>query len=255
MNKTDLHRKKLKRRLRLSVFLRKNGLYVMIAVCLLAIGGAVLLMSGGDKTPSSPAEHSHDETLKDAENGFTQAPDNALLIPTPKPAKPTAAPAPTSAPTLIPDMTPAPTASPAPDGNRTWVSPVDGRVIRGYAMDCLIYSKTLGQWMTHPGVDVSAPKGAEVRSVAEGTVARVYDDDMLGTTVIVRHENGIETVYSGLQKDPPVREGDSVPARGLLGYVGNTAISECLEESHLHFEIRKDGRPVDPAGYIVFKHE
>ncbi|MBO4385139.1 MAG: peptidoglycan DD-metalloendopeptidase family protein [Clostridia bacterium] len=253
MNKTDLHRKRLKRRLRLSVFLRKNGLFVVIAVCLLAIGGAVILMSGGSGRPSAPAERKDDETLKEAEARNTPAPYHTS--PPVKPLAPTDRPEHTPLPTLVPDMTPAPTVTPAPENRNKWVSPVDGRLLRGYAMDCLIYSKTLGQWMTHPGVDISAPKGAEVRAVAEGTVKRVYDDDMLGTTVIVIHDGGFETVYSNLQKNPPVKEGDRIAARGLIGLVGNTAISECTEDSHLHFEIRKDGVPVDPSDYIVFKHE
>ena len=225
----------------------------MIAVCLLAIGGAVLLMTGGNDKPSTPAEHSGDETLKDAESRTT--PEPYPTFPPTRPSIPTAEPEITPVPTLVPDMTPAPTVTPAPDGKKNWVSPVDGRLIRGYAMDCLIYSKTLGQWMTHPGADIAAPKGTEVRAVADGTVKRVYDDDMLGTTVIVLHEGGVETVYSNLQKNPPVKEGDRISSRGLIGYIGNTAISECAEESHLHFEIRKDGRPVDPSDYIVFKHE
>ena len=91
-------------------------------------------------------------------------------------------------------------------------------------MDCLIYSKTLGQWMTHSGVDIAAPKGTEVRTVDAGTVKRVYDDDMLGTTVVIEHANGLTTVYAGLKKEPPVMEGDAVNARDLIGYIGDTAI-------------------------------
>ena len=151
-------------------------------------------------------------------------------------------------------MTPAPSETTVPkDQDSKWTSPVDGKLIRSFAMDCLIYSKTLGQWMTHSGVDIAAVKGSEVRAVDSGIVKRVYDDDMLGTTVVIEHKNGLITVYSGLKKETAVKEGDTVAPRDLVGYIGDTAISECAEESHLHFEVWKDEKPVDPKIYITFK--
>ena len=253
--KTELHRKRMRRRLRASIFLRKNGIYIAIALCLAVIGGISAVMLGGSgESPEAPAGQSLDERLGEASN--TAAPTKAPS-PTPSPAPHggrTAADD-TPAPSLIPDITPAPSASPAPGITVNWTPPVDGRLIRVYAMDCLIYSKTLGQWMTHSGVDIAAPKGTEVRSVDAGRVVKVYDDDMLGTTVVIEHPNGVTTVYAGLKKDPPVKTGDTVAARGVIGYIGDTAISECAEESHLHFEIRVAGKPVDPRGYIVFKSD
>ena len=88
-----------------------------------------------------------------------------------------------------------------------------------------------------------------------GTVKKVYDDDLLGTTVLIEHEGGVSTLYAGLQKEPPVKEGDRVAARGFIGYVGDTAISECADESHLHFELWLNGIPNDPENLIVFKKE
>ena len=169
------------------------------------------------------------------------------------PAVGTETPRRTPAPTPDPDFTPAPSAKPAePSENPMLSSPADGSVIRVFAMDCLIYSKTLNQWMTHPGVDIACPKGAEVRCVAAGTVERVYTDDMLGVTVVISHDNGMSTVYSNLKEQPPVAEGQSVESRALIGYIGDTALSECAEQAHLHFELRVDGVPQDPAKFVLF---
>lgn len=252
--KTEKHRKRARRRLRASIFLRKNGIYIALGLCLAVIGGATAAIFGtGSK--EAPAEKTHDERLVDVSEPTDKPeatkPPAGIRIPftdenTPKP---------TQAPTLIPDMTPAPSKEPETVPNANWTSPVDGRLIRIYAMDFLIYSKTLGQWMTHSGVDIAAPKGAEVRAVDAGTVKKVYDDDMLGTTVVIEHTNGVTTVYAGLKKDPPVKEGDTVKARDLIGCIGDTAISECAEESHLHFEIWISGKPVDPESCIVFKKQ
>ena len=251
--KTSIHRKRARRRLRASIFLRKNGLYIALGLCLAIMGGVTAAIFGAGGSKKTPAENSFDERLSEAQTGMDKPdatkPPFGIKIPftvdgTPKP---------TAAPSVVPDMTPAPSKEPDPVPAANWTPPVDGRLIRVYAMDCLIYSKTLGQWMTHSGVDIAAPKGTEVRAVDAGTVKKVYDDDMLGTTVAIEHANGAVTVYAGLKKEPPVKEGDSVEARGLIGYIGDTAISECAEESHLHFEIWIAGKPVDPETCIVFK--
>lgn len=244
----------MRRRLRASMFLKKNGLYITLALCLALIGGVSAAVFGGRKTPETPAEHSLDETLNEAQSAQTDKPSaSAGPKATRQPFVIIGTPEATSSPTLIPDLTPAPPQDTSAPPAVNWTSPVDGRLMRVYAMDCLIYSKTLGQWMTHPGVDIAAPKGSEVRAVDAGVVKRVYNDDMLGTTVMIEHANGVTTVYSGLKKDPPVTEGASVASRDIVGYIGDTAISECAEESHLHFEIWISGKPVDPESCIVFK--
>ena len=249
--KTELHRKRMRRKLKASIFFRRNGLYITIAVCLAMIGGiSTVILSGKPPVSEAPAEHSLDERLNEAVIETFSPTQTPAIRPTANPHRPIMVPD----ETVIPDMTPSPSETPAPrDQDIKWTSPVDGRLIRSFAMDCLIYSKTLGQWMTHSGVDIAAPKGTEVRSVDAGSVKRVYDDDMLGTTVVIEHRKGLVTVYSGLKKETLVKEGDSVSSRDLIGYIGDTAISECAEESHLHFEVWKEEKPVDPKIYITFK--
>ena len=129
--------------------------------------------------------------------------------------------------------------------------PVRGEIIWGYAVDSLLYSRTLDQWMTHRGIDISAPKGTEVRCPWAGTVEEVYEDDALGYTVKMAHSGGICSYYSNLRSDCPVKEGALLNAGAVIGYVGDTAISECSDPSHLHFEVTKDGEPVDPEEYVI----
>lgn len=236
--------------------MKRNGIYIASALCLALLGGvSLLLIKSPEEHYESPAEHSLDERMDQTARPFE------TTLPTSSPSYPAwwseraKTEAPTSAPTAIPELTPAPSSEPKPSEPVKWASPVDGRLMRVYAMDCLIWSKTLGQWMTHSGVDIKADMGAEVRAVAEGVVERVYSDDMMGVTVIIKHENGLSTAYMGLAADPPVKEGDNVSSRALIGYIGGTAISECAEESHLHFEVRMDGAPLDPTLYTLIKKE
>ena len=250
-NASVIRIKRLRRIARARMFLRKNGAYVLAGLCFALIAGAVLLMSGGRETENAPAEQSMDESLKEA------AQTAGVFTITPRPVRhtpmPTFPPV-TAEPTLMPEMTAHATAEPR-ETKPVFEPPVNGRLIRGYAMDCLIWSKTLSQWMTHPGVDIAAEQGSKVHAVAAGTVERVYTDDLMGRTVVILHEGGLRTIYMGLDEQIPVAEGDRVAARAVIGRVGMTAISECAEEPHLHFGMTVDGAPVDPSDKIVFKKE
>ena len=139
---------------------------------------------------------------------------------------------------------------------------MSGKVIWGYAADKLIYSKTLDQWTTHKAVDIACPQGTAVKCVLGGTVERVYTDDQLGVTVIVKHSSDRKTLYANLNETVPVRAGDKVNAGTVLGNhcssscfwawtvlgtVGRTALSECAQESHLHFAFFVKGKAVDPT--------
>ena len=128
--------------------------------------------------------------------------------------------------------------------------PVSGRVLNGYSGDELVYSKTLGDWRTHNGIDIQASEGDSVRTAAGGTVLSVKDDELMGTTVVIQHGGGYTTQYSCLQKDPPVQEGDQVAAGDVIGLVGSTASAEGSMGPHLHFSVSKDGQVIDPADYV-----
>ena len=242
---------KKKRRGVFAAFAKRNGAYAAAAACLAVLGlAAVGLWAGPDD--SQPARSSGDETLADVTSNAAQTPLPTAAVSTPAAVQPDKG-VRTPVPTLVPDMTKAPEPSPSPEGRSLGASPVDGTLLRPYSMDALIWSVTLRQWMTHPGADIRAPKGTPVYAAGAGTVARVYADDLLGMTVEIDHGGGLSTLYCGLKQEVGVKEGDRVEARAELGEVGDTAISECAEESHLHFEVRLDGRPVDPEGFVLIK--
>lgn len=229
-----------------AVFFRAKGYYIALSACVallcVAAVAAFSVPPDGEGAPDAtdaPVAYSNDERLNEA------ARTPALTLPTPTPS-------PTPSPTPIPDFTEAPKATKAPA--RTKASPpVSGEIIWGFAMDSLLYSRTLNQWMTHAGVDVASPKGTEVHAVFAGTVQAVYTDDALGVTVEVESKDNMLAVYANLAAEPPVREGARLNAGDLVGTVGDTAISECGDKSHLHFELYRSGTPVNPEEYILFE--
>jgi murein DD-endopeptidase MepM/ murein hydrolase activator NlpD len=81
-------------------------------------------------------------------------------------------------------------------------------------------------------------------------VKSVAQDDLMGTTVIIDHGNGLKSIYSNLAATPTVSAGDSVDTGTVIGAVGDTAIAESERVSHLHFEMTKNGTAVDPSEYL-----
>ena len=215
-------------------FLKEKGLYLVLIVCLALVGVAAFIALGGEQDGGAPDEQAHNVSSQNDES-------LASAIRT----------TPTPAPTPVPDFT-EPPVSPEPEREQLMTPPVSGKVIWRFAADELVYSETLAQWMTHAAVDVAAKKGAEVYAVSEGTVERVFTDDALGVCVLIDHGE-LTALYANLKEEPPVKEGKKVSSRAVIGYVGDTAISECALQSHLHFAVYVEDVPKDPQKYFVFE--
>lgn len=130
----------------------------------------------------------------------------------------------------------------------TW--PLDGDVLSSFSQETLTYSQTMGDWRTHEGLDIAAELGAPVSATQAGSVTAVYEDDFLGTVVVVSHSGDLATRYANLAEEPTVAVGDTVDAGQTIGYVGDTALLETAEPAHLHFEVYENGSAVDPLEYL-----
>lgn len=98
----------------------------------------------------------------------------------------------------------------------------------------------------HYGVDIKVYVGDPISSAFEGVVRVAHYDRDYGKVVVVRHTNGLETLYAHLS-DFKVKEGDWVEAGDIVGLGGNTGRST---GSHLHFEVRYKGEPINPNDII-----
>lgn len=130
------------------------------------------------------------------------------------------------------------------------VRPLNGEIINAFSDGELVKSKTLNVWKTHDGVDIAGALDEKVKSMMGGTVTKVYEDQLMGASVIIDHGNGIEGYYCNLSKDIPIAEGQTVSAGTVIGMVGDTAESEISEPSHLHFAVKKNGEWIDPIALI-----
>ena len=76
------------------------------------------------------------------------------------------------------------------------VYPVGGNVLKEFSGEAPVYSVTLDDWRVHEGVDFAAEKGAVVKAFTGGQVKEIYDDPMLGKTMVISHSGGYEAIIA-----------------------------------------------------------
>ncbi len=225
-------------------FLKQQGFYIVLFVCLLIVGTAVALTAlprdDGKNVAPTP-----DQAVESRQSGDE-------LLATRKTPVPTSVPLPTATPRITATPTPAPVN--ATRTSQKGQAPVEGEILWSFALDQLLYSRTLEQWTTHPGVDIAAVLESDVKAVLSGTILKIYKDDALGQVVTIQHNNDRVSLYANLDEDVPVKEGKKVNAGDVIGKIGTTALSECAEAPHLHLGFFVKGEPVDPMEYVTIPH-
>lgn len=130
--------------------------------------------------------------------------------------------------------------------------PVNGYISKNYSVDVPVYSLTMNDYRAHTGIDILCEEGSAVSAAEAGTVKQVYNDPMMGTTVVIEHKDGIVTRYMNLSENLPenITVGASVKRGELIASVGSSALLEVAGEPHLHFEVTVAGAYVDPLSVI-----
>lgn len=181
----------------------------------------------------------------------------ALPPPPLPPASPPAAAAPASSTTAAParaveaarvaeaapDPSPPirPTAEPPsrrlPPGRFAW--PVRGQVVSSFG--------SKGGGMVNDGMNIAAPRGTPVRAAADGVILYAGNEVRgFGNLVLVRHDNGWVTAYGHTDR-VLVKQGQRVRLGEEIARVGSTG---AVASPQLHFQVRRDGKPVDPAAHL-----
>ena len=243
---------------RVGGFIVGKGFYIVLFLCVATIGISgyylVSVFSGGDEpVPQQPVSGGaqvvipQDETVKPPpvpdKSGIPQLDEHDL----PKPDETISSGRTDVSEQQDKPQESQPTAVVTPP---VYAWPVKGEIASPFSLEVLAYDETMGDWRTHDGLDIAAALGTKVKAVNAGTVTAVYQDDLMGTVVTMEHEDGLTSLYANLTAQPTVKAGDVLDTGDVLGAVGDSAIAEVAKPSHLHFEMSKNGKNVDPVNYL-----
>lgn len=104
-----------------------------------------------------------------------------------------------------------------------------------------------GASTNHKGIDLAAKQGTDIKSLRSGKVVASYYHNAQGHVVRVQQDDGVVAQYQHMQSKSPIAVGQSVSAGQSIGKVGSTGVSS---GAHLHLEITKNGKKVDPKDYL-----
>ena len=225
-------------------FFQKQGLYVLIFLCVVAAGITAIIAWPKDTTIK--------EQIGESDAGVAMIEDTTLeeeiansIETTPEPEE-SAAPEPTETAQADEDTATVPASNGS--GSIKLTRPLEGQIIGTFSGDELVFFPSLNVWATHNGVDIKADEGAQVVAALSGTVEEVCTNEADGGVIVISHSDSSETVYAGLGSFS-VKEGDKVNAGDVIGTVGELP-TELDLGYHLHFEYIVDGMYKDPEKYF-----
>lgn len=237
---------------RLERFFTGKGFYIVLFLCAAVIGVSAWMMTAGNETMSD----SYDQF---GNSEFGSARTETIIVPAAQDASPAM-----DYDELFPDIGIA-------DGEETaaiedepvevfaeeevpaapeYVWPVSGDIDRAYHINQLRYDATMCDWRIHDGIDITSPIGSTVCASRGGRVESIVTDDLYGTVLTVDHGDGTKAVYANLADITAVYAEDFVQSGDVLGSVGDTAICESAQKSHLHFAMSVNGESADPLAFL-----
>lgn len=259
---------------------RRNGFYLALAVCLVAVGIAAwstydavnsytepqssLSQQEGSSSTSSQVQAGISLEEEDGEGqGSSSSRSETSSKPSDDPEAPQGSSAQETAGQVTqetPEPSPAPESQPEQEETQAATAPLyeisqemiwpidGGESLNAYSAGAPVYSKTMKDWRIHTGLDVAAENESPVLACANGQVKETYTDSMLGNVILVEHGDYL-FYYCGVGENFLVNPGDVVTAGQQLGVV--TAVPyEAAEEPHLHLEVRRDGVALDPQAVL-----
>lgn len=231
---------KIKGFFRNSSISKKEGLYIaiFIGICVILISGIVALKGVNADKGNEAKEPVEKEVSLDVPNDIanSQAMENSERVEKEK--------ADSTKPVSTPKL--------------SFINPVEGKIVKGYD-DAIISGDKMRSEM-YGGISVAAKIGTEVKAGEAGVVDEVKNNDvMFGTTVVIKHTNGVKTEYCNLDTNLKVKKGDNVTKGQVIGKVGKTAqsLGASLKCEFLHirmYELKdKEYKEIDPGKYFSFK--
>jgi len=246
-------------------FAEKQGFYMILGLCVVAIGVSAYVLFFTAPQPqgltgeivSDPVPQPDASVSNPVPNVTAPQPEVKAQPPVSKPAPQVKQPekqpeAPSRTVVTAPETeekTPAAVRENTPkDVKETiFTLPVQSAEIqREYSGESLVFDPTMGDWRTHNGTDFICETGADVMAVLDGTVTDIYEDAMMGNCIRIDHGANLESLYCGVKPVEQLEKGDLVSVGQIIGSAGAGVLAESAQECHLHLEMYDEGYHVDP---------
>lgn len=209
-------------------FFRRNGVYLILVLCILAIGLSTTLLILGDTNQDGTLKEPDDQIVDvvdpDTQNPDTGSPDEDVVTP--------------------PEENEVPVATEV-----TFAMPVNTTSYTDYS-ETMVFNPTLNRFSSHKAIDFYAEEGSSVLAVYDGVVESVDNSFLEGYTVVINHGNGLKSIYNSLADGDNVSVGQAVKKGDVIGEVSVSNRQEYKQGAHLHFEVEENGNLIDPAKYL-----
>ncbi|MBQ2717095.1 MAG: M23 family metallopeptidase [Clostridia bacterium] len=137
------------------------------------------------------------------------------------------------------------------DAPIVFVNPVSGGyLLTEYTAASVVYNQTLGIYTGHMGVDIAGEENAQVFAVYDGVIESIATSYLTGTTVTILHGDGLTTVYNSIETIDGLSEGQAVLKGEEIGVISTNNRQEYKDGAHLHFEVKENGKNIDPFKYL-----
>lgn len=200
-------------------FMKRNAFYFLIILCIASVATAIALAV------------TYNNGNTDIDSGLNSGDQPVIKPDDPDDNKPD-------------DIKPDP-----PVKKLTFISPCNGTVSHEYDLT-LVMNSTMGQWETHGALDFIADD-LNVYAAADGTIKTIGKNNLDGNYIVVEHEEGYVTTYKSLDTIEGLQEGAAIKQGQLIGKMSDSQGTESLQGAHLHFEMLKDGKVINPLEVIV----
>ena len=202
-------------------FLRRNALYLILALCILAVGLSVTVM-----------------LINQSKELSLQIDPPVIEEPLPDDEQETG--------NTNPDSDVEPVVKPV-----TFIMPVSNPSSIGVYSETMVWCGTMNRYESHKAIDFFAQEGTNVFAVYDGVVESVESTLLEGVTVVVDHGNGLKTVYNSLSDTDAVSVGQTVTQGQIIGEVSVSNRQEYKDGAHLHFECFENGERINPEKYLL----
>ncbi|MBO4251788.1 MAG: M23 family metallopeptidase [Clostridia bacterium] len=220
-------------------FFRKNAAYIVLALCVLAIGLSITIAMV-NRAEELRLQEAAIESMKT--NGKTESDKTGNTDPTD-----------TETPTSVteePEVTETPVSNVI-----SFIVPVERLTALEDYTETLAYNSTLKRFQAHKAIDFYAEEGSGVYAAYDGVISDVETTLLTGTTITIDHGDGLYTVYNSLADGNGVFVGQTVKQGAKIGEVSTSNRQESATGAHLHFSVVENGETINPAKYLSLEEK